>query len=102
MATYQTATRKFIGRNTFVPEGDIREILDIVGPEEVANPNTGELNKKAFLVVAGPKGGSFRMYLPDWFYNQAGEDICVGDGLSNGGWVDGRFIVPEFYEADED
>lgn len=87
MATY---TRKFLARDTFIPEGDIREILDIVIPDE----------GKMYLVVAGPKGGSFRLYLPDWFAGQYGAEIAVGDGISNGGWTGGRFIVPEFYEAD--
>lgn len=90
MATYQNATRKFIGRDTFIPEGDIREVLDVVIPDE----------GKMYLVIAGPKGGSFRLYLPDWFAGQSGADICVGDGIANGGWVGGRFITPEFYEAD--
>lgn len=89
-ATYTNKSRKFVGRDTFIPEGDIREILDIVIPDE----------GKMYLVVAGPKGGSFRLYLPDWFAGQSGADICVGDGVANGGWVGGRFIVPEFYEAD--
>ena len=90
MATYQNATRKFVGRDTFIPENDIREILDIVIPDE----------GKMYLVVAGPKGGSFRLYLPDWFAGQSGADICIGDGVANGGWIGGKFIVPEFYEAD--
>lgn len=90
MATYQNATRKFISRDMFIPENDIREILDIVIPDE----------GKMYLVVAGPKGGSFRLYLPDWFAGQSGADICVGDGVANGGWVNGKFVVPEFYEAD--
>lgn len=89
-ATYANATRKYIARDTFIPEGDIREILDIVQTP----------NDHMALVVAGPKGGSFRLTLPDWFSAQYGQDICVGDGIANGGWVDGKFVMPEFYEAD--
>lgn len=99
-ATYKKATRKFVGRDNWIPEGDIREILAIVGPGEMPHPETGEPNAKAFLVIAGPKGGSFKLFLPEWFYNQSGNDIIVGDGISNGGWRNGQFIVPEFYEAD--
>lgn len=91
MATYTQAKRKYIGRDTFIEGEEPREILDIVEP-------TG--NSKAYFVIAGPKGGSFRLYLPDHFWNTIGDDIVVGDGINNGGWRKGTFIVPEFYEAD--
>lgn len=91
-ATYKNSTRKYIQMNTFIPEGDIREILDIVTTD----------NGKMALIVAGPKGGQFRLVLPDWFAGQYGQDICVGDGIANGGWVGGKFVMPEFYEADDE
>lgn len=90
-ATYTNKSRKFVGRDTYIPEGDIREVLDIVIPDD---------GGKMYLVIAGPKGGSFRLYLPDWFAGESGADICIGDGICNGGWVNGKFVVPEFYEAD--
>lgn len=90
MAATRTYTRKHLQRDTFIPEGDIREILDIV---QTSNNHTA-------LVIAGPKGGSFRLVLPDWFSDQYGADIVVGDYVANGGWMAGKFIMPEFYEAD--
>lgn len=89
-ATFTKATRKYMSRDTYIPEGDIREILDITTTD----------NGKMALVIAGPKGGQFRLVLPDWFAGQYGADIVVGDGISNGGWVSGKFVMPEFYEAD--
>ena len=90
MATYNNASRKYIQRDTFIPEGDIREILDIVKTDA----------GKMALVIAGPKGGQFRLVLPDWFAGQYGAEISIGDGIANGGWASGKLIMPEFYEAD--
>lgn len=86
-------TKKTLSRNTFIAEGDIREVLAVMPPSE---------NGKAHLVVAGPKGGSFKLYLPDWYFDQFGEAINPGDGIDNGGWLDGKFVMPSFWEAEED
>lgn len=91
MATYTNAKRKYIGRDTYIEGDEPREILDIVPPTE---------DNKAYLVIKGPKGGSFRLYLPEHFWIDAGDDIIPGDGINNGGWRKGTFIIPEFYEAD--
>lgn len=91
MASFNNGTRKYIARDTFIPEGDIREILDIVQTD----------NGHMALVIAGPKGGQFRLVLPDWFAGQYGQDIAIGDGIANGGWAGGKFVMPEFYSADE-
>lgn len=84
-------TRKVMSRNTFVAEDDIREILEVHEPSEEA---------KAYLVIAGPKGGSFKMFLPDWYWDQFGASIEAGDGIDNGGWIDGRFVMPTFWTAE--
>ena len=92
--------RKNLSRDVFLGENDIRKILAITAPGEcLMNEETGELNNSAFLTIAGPKGGSFRMFLPEWFWNQYAANIAVGDGIANGGWVAGKFIIPDFYEA---
>jgi hypothetical protein len=90
--TYKKARRKYINRDTYIECEDPREILGIVEPTK---------DNKAYLVIAGPKGGSFRLYLPDHFWQAIKRDIIVGDGINNGGWKDGNFIEPEFYEADD-
>jgi hypothetical protein len=90
MATFNNASRKFISWDTYIPENDIREILGIIQTD----------NGHMALVVAGPKGGWFNLVLPDWFAAQSGADIEIGDGVCNGGWVGGKFVVPEFYTAD--
>lgn len=94
MAATKTWERKALNQEVYIESDDVREIIDILEPTVDSEGNP----VKAKLVVLGPKGGSLRISLPDWFWERNSSDIEVGNGFT-GGWRDGKFVDPAIYIA---
>ena len=84
-------------QNIFVPEP--REVLEVLKPGAYERKD-GTKSACAALALAGPKGGQFHLFMPDWYYHQEGQYIKPGQGFS-GGWRDGQFVEPQVWADPE-
>ena len=95
--------QKNIGGNLFIEAGDIRKILEIVPPVDSVDSETGEVvHHCASFKLEGPKGGSFSLRLPDYYWEDIVADVesgnlVPGDGLDAGGWINRMFTRPRYY-----
>ena len=86
----------------YVEASDPRQIIEIVDGCTTLDEDTGELVYQApHLILAGPKGGQFKMNFPEFVWEKVVDDVVVGDYFS-GGWVNGKMVDVEIWELDED
>lgn len=89
----------------YIEEGDTREIVDILEPRTEPDENGEPRERKACIVVKGPKGGTLRISLPDNYWRDIEADflggrLTPGMGVDRIGWKrmfdqDGKPILDE-------
>ena len=77
MANWKPANNIGIG-DVYIEADDVREILDIIPPTKMVDENGEERDRRAVIVVAGPKGGELRISLPTNYWNDIQSDVEAG------------------------